>query len=640
MKRYSPKLLLPVIVVLLMVLFFGMLYRYDNKYQTPPPYGRDGVIALNNTDFERGQPLFLIDGWLLSDERVTEQPTYIGKYSNLQRGDRTASPHGKALYQLTLRYSGKDREVVLSFPQLFSAYRIILDGTPIAEGKGSAKLSFTLTEGDHLLAVETTSSHGYYSGLYHPPMLGATNTMFQWILISCIAYGIGFSVPFALALFTLTLWRSSGDKPAFWFGMLCGCFSLYLSYYFVRLLALPFVEWWFLIQSAALYGLCFCVIRLTALAGGKGNTASANWIQRILAGTSVVLLLLALLMPALPQSVRLHGLLTNGYYLFTFCSVLMLVLNNRGRITLEEKLILIACTVFGTGLLLNLLYSNLFEPILFFWQFEWCGLLLVGLFGAMMTVRNKRILAENKAFSEHLEDLVEQRTAELQNLLQERKAFFADMSHDLKAPLYATRSFIDAIRRNDTGVDRELLRYIDQVEQKQQEMTLRVQGLTMFNQMEAVSEPWVAMSVRAMLDEVDETHHMAAEVQSVYLVTEPPELDGLLFVQPKKMAILFENLIYNALRSMPLGGKITIAAELDENECHLTVADTGGGIPLDELPHIFRRFYVGKENKGIGSGLGLTIVKSIVDELHGEISVSSKPGQGAVFYIDLPLYRE
>ncbi len=69
-----------------LVFFLAVLFYEDNKYQTPPPYGNSGFITLCGQDLERKTPVFLIDGWLLSDGRVTDQPTYIGEFSSLQRG--------------------------------------------------------------------------------------------------------------------------------------------------------------------------------------------------------------------------------------------------------------------------------------------------------------------------------------------------------------------------------------------------------------------------------------------------------------------------------------------------------------------------------------------------------------------------
>lgn len=107
-------------------------------------------------------------------------------------------------------------------------------------------------------------------------------------------------------------------------------------------------------------------------------------------------------------------------------------------------------------------------------QFEWCGLLLVLLFSAMMVSRNRRILRENDVLTNRLEERVKERTEEVTQLLKERKAFFSDMAHDLKAPVFATQSFIEAIRRISVGVDAELQNYLNQAEAKQWEMGIRL----------------------------------------------------------------------------------------------------------------------------------------------------------------------
>lgn len=620
--------------------FFTLLFYKDNKYQTPPPYGLAGVIDLTQEDLSRGQPLFLIDGWLLTDSRVTDLPTFIGQFPTLQRGDTQASPHGEATYRMTLRYSGEPVEAAISFPQLFNRHTITMDDRVLSRGEGGVRASFLLTPGDHLLTVNTRSRQGYYSGMYHPPALSATGQPFSALLVQCVAYSFAFFTSLALAVFTLVLWRSVADQAAFWFGLLCCSYSGYLSYYFVRLFGLPLGEHWYLLQSAALYLLCFCVVRLISLTGGIESRKAAIWPARVMGAVSVVLLVLALAAPRWSWALRLHGVGTDLYYIFTFCVVLLLGIRGRKQTGWEHDFTLLACTAFGMGLLLNLFFSNRFEPILFFWQFEWCGLFLVLLFGGMMTARNKRVLAENEAFANHMEILVEKRTEELSNLLRERKAFFAEMSHDLKAPIVATKAFIQAIRENNTAVDGELLRYIDEVELKQQEMTRRVQGLNIFNKMDAIIQPKEPVSVCALLEMVYREYHMSAEVASVHLTMELPDMDGYLFAQPEKLHILFENLFFNALRATPQEGKIALAGELDADSCHLSVADTGRGIRYEDLPHIFERFYVGKENKDSGTGLGLSIVKSIVEDMGGEISVSSKLGQGTVFYIDLPLMND
>lgn len=116
MEHGKQNLWLPALTAVLLTLFFSLLYVTDNKYKTPPPYGRNGVIALSEADFENRHPLFLIDGWLLTDDQTSDRPTYIGEFSNLRRGGTTAAPHGTASYRITLRYSGADWRPPSAFP--------------------------------------------------------------------------------------------------------------------------------------------------------------------------------------------------------------------------------------------------------------------------------------------------------------------------------------------------------------------------------------------------------------------------------------------------------------------------------------------------------------------------------------------
>lgn len=623
------------VVCAALAVFFSLLFYTDNKYETPPPYGASGVITLGERHLDRARPLYLIDGWLLTDARVTAQPTYIGEFSSLQRGDLTVSPHGRATYQLTLRYDGPPRVAAVLFPKLSTRYSLSLDGVVLATGMGNGQISFLLEPGDHLLSVETVSRVGYYSGMYYPPALGTPETLARVSQVRSFAYALALLVPLALALFTLLLWRT-GDGRSRWFGGLCLCYALYVSRYFVSLFALPFAPYWFFVENLSLYGLCFCAVRLTALAAEAERGMVCRRFCQVLLAVPGALLGLCLLIPVVPWAVTVHGMGTDLYYVLVFCALALFAVKGGVGDGWERRYILAGCASFGVGLLLNLFASNRFEPIYFFWQFEWCGLFLVALFGAMMAARNRRILEENEILTGHLEEQVVLRTRELTQLLDERKAFFSDMAHDLKAPVFATQSFIAAIRTGGVGVDGELLGYLDQAEEKQRELAKRLQGLSTINALDKIEGERVPISLRALLEEVYAAHRGEAEVVSVHLELELPQEDATLRAQPEKLEILFENLIYNALRATPPEGHITVSAQVDAGAVHLAVADTGCGIPAEELPYVFRRFFVGRQNKVTGTGLGLYIVKAIVTELSGSISVTSTPGEGTTFRIQLP----
>ncbi len=617
-----------------LAVFFAFLFYADNKYQTPPPYGRSGVITLDGQDFERDTPVFLIDGWLLTDRRVEDMPIYIGEFSSLSRGDGTVPPHGQASYRLTLRYDGPSRIVSVDFVQLSFSYIISLDGAKIACGGGSGQITFLLTSGDHVLEVETSSQQGYYSGMYFPPALGDAGTIAEMNNVQGFAYALAFALPLALAVFTLFLWRTGGSLGR-WFALLCICYSLFVFRYFVFHLSLPVARYWFFVQSLVLYGMCWCVAKLTSLACGLKAGRAWQFLRILLIFLPAVLLLLCLLIPLWPRAVLLHGRLTDIYYLSTFFCTLFFTLRGIAAESWESRYTLISCAVFGAGLFANLICSNRFEPIRFFWQFEWSGILLVFVFGAMMMSRSRRILRENDMLTNHLEEQVKARTQEVIQLLEERKAFFSDMAHDLKAPVFATQSFIDAIRKSGVGVDAELRCYLDLAEEKQREMARRLQGLSAINAYDRIEGERERVSLKQTLAEVYALYRGEAEVRSVHFFVNQPERDAFLSAQPQKLSILFENLIYNALRATPPDGSITISAQTVDGKIYLTVEDSGRGIPKEELPFIFQRFYVGADNKEYGTGLGLYIVQGIVAELGGTIQVRSAPGEGTAFFIEL-----
>jgi signal transduction histidine kinase len=107
---------------------------------------------------------------------------------------------------------------------------------------------------------------------------------------------------------------------------------------------------------------------------------------------------------------------------------------------------------------------------------------------------------------------------------------------------------------------------------------------------------------------------------------------------PDRIEQVIENLVANALRHTPDGGTIEVGAEVVDDSIRLSVVDSGEGIPLEHVPHVFDRFYKvdqARANGATGSGLGLSIARAIVERHTGTIGVTSAPGRTA-FTIELP----
>jgi signal transduction histidine kinase len=142
-----------------------------------------------------------------------------------------------------------------------------------------------------------------------------------------------------------------------------------------------------------------------------------------------------------------------------------------------------------------------------------------------------------------------------------------------------------------------------------------------------------------VLEQAAAAYRHQADLQGIALVVHAASGLPDVLLDPDRMAQVLGNLVGNALRHTPSGGRICLAATRESNRVMLTVQDTGAGIAAGELPRVFDRFYRGgeaREGDGGESGLGLAIARSLVELQGGTISVASLLGQGTTFAIVLP----
>ena len=143
-------------------------------------------------------------------------------------------------------------------------------------------------------------------------------------------------------------------------------------------------------------------------------------------------------------------------------------------------------------------------------------------------------------------------------------------------------------------------------------------------------------SAAALVEAAVEAHQAAAEERGIQLRTTSPLLDGEVMADPERVALVFANLITNAIRYTPRNGEVWVGAQQTNGSVRFEVTDTGGGIPKEYQPRLFDKFFRVPGAPVGGAGLGLSIAKEIVQGHGGDIGVKSEEGQGSTFWFTLP----
>jgi signal transduction histidine kinase len=236
------------------------------------------------------------------------------------------------------------------------------------------------------------------------------------------------------------------------------------------------------------------------------------------------------------------------------------------------------------------------------------------------------------------------RLASTFNLMMERletsfdiqRRFVADTAHELRTPLATILGNVDLLLRY--GQDPQRREPALAAIKREGERTSRLAGSLLLLAQADAGQKLELKPVE--LDEVlIEVYEQAQELTNGVSVTLKQCEAAPVLGDPDRLKQVLLNLIDNALRHTDPPGQVTLSLTCQVSMAQVTVADSGCGIPSADLPHIFERFYRGRNGRS-STGLGLSIVKWIVEEHNGEITVASEPGQGASFTIRLPIWAD
>jgi PAS domain S-box-containing protein len=256
--------------------------------------------------------------------------------------------------------------------------------------------------------------------------------------------------------------------------------------------------------------------------------------------------------------------------------------------------------------------------------------------------------AELQEHREHLEDLVEKRTAELElanveliRATDAKSQFLANMSHELRTPLNSIIGFTGILLQGMAGpLNEEQEKQLGMVHRSGRYLLSLINDVLDLSRIEAgrTRVEVEAFDMRDALSAVEQTLGPLAAEKGLGLAFETPQGALPVLSDRGKIQQILLNLAGNAVKFTDKGG-ITVHTEARPDEIVVTVTDTGVGIPVEEQAHIFDEFHQiarAAGDKTQGSGLGLTICRRLARVLGGDVTVSSQPGQGSAFTLSLP----
>jgi two-component system phosphate regulon sensor histidine kinase PhoR len=219
-----------------------------------------------------------------------------------------------------------------------------------------------------------------------------------------------------------------------------------------------------------------------------------------------------------------------------------------------------------------------------------------------------------------------------------RRDFVANISHELRTPLASVRLLIETLLNGALEEPELATRMLNQMLSEVDSITQLAQELLDLSMIESGQMPMQLR--RADLGEIvaEQIIHYEplAQQKRIVVRNDVPE-EVMVEVDPKMIGRVLGNLIHNAIKFTPDRGSISIGAQPVSDRIQVSVADTGAGIPAEDLPRIFERFYKVDRARGkSGTGLGLAIARHVVEAHGGKIWAESMEGKGATFYFTLP----
>lgn len=254
-------------------------------------------------------------------------------------------------------------------------------------------------------------------------------------------------------------------------------------------------------------------------------------------------------------------------------------------------------------------------------------------------VRTNLKLREREQELEHSNRTLDEQARELTRLNEAQRRFVSLVSHEFRTPLFGIQGFSELIRDEALSAE-EVHDHADRINSEAQRLVRMITEILDLDRMESGHMVLALGDVRMneVIESVVDYARPGAPQHHFARVLDPalPVMTG----DQDKLVQVMTNLVSNAVKYSPEAGTITITSARDGNTVHVSVTDEGIGIPPDALEKVFERFTrVERESLGDikGTGLGLPIVREIVELHGGRVWAESRPGEGSTFHLELPI---
>ncbi|EQA38348.1 GHKL domain protein [Leptospira inadai serovar Lyme str. 10] len=658
--------LLPITLLLSLAILQCSTPDSDVAYS---PKATRGVLDLRGWNPDT-QPIISLDGdWEFSDGLIDaddHDPNRTRGYlkvpdswNHFRTSEKEHGGEGTGTYDLKILLDRPIPNLALQINDVSTAYRIFANGKLLWEnGKVGRKKEemipsykhpiVFLPEGATELGIRFQVSNFYHvtGGLRKSIQLGRILSIFESKKAEASLGWLVFGSTFLMGLYHLILYLMRRvDRSAFWFGLFCVDVSVRTfftgSVFIYEKLS---DQYWTYIHKVDILSF---IVAIPLFSYFLGSVFPKEFHRYALRGIFLISLLFAGIVIILPSAkymwwIRIFQgivILLAPYLIYT---MIMTLLRKR-----EGALLFLL----GGFILFLTTLNDIFTQALWIksgYLANWGLLAFLFSQTTMLSIRFSNAFVRLEELQKSLELKVMERTKELRDakrIAEEANAlkdtFISLVTHDLRSPLANIIGVLQLIRsKYDSMDDRSIMDWLERIEKISTQSLEMISTLLDLNRLRSGSFPLdnIPIDLNPEIEQVLSKFWSQAKFKNITIENKIPE-NAEMVMDKTLLAAIFMNLISNAIKFCRDGGRIEIEFSRKPNSVEFIVRDTGVGIPQDMIPHLFstevKSTRYGTRNE-VGTGLGLSLVHSIIQAYHGKIAVQSNLEVGTIFTFSIP----